>query len=88
MQISVNIIRIIFKTPNRNIKGFEEPFEGCTAHMVDFGTCELENLDKGKITTEEYFTDSYAEEVFESENVHTSNKRSCTILDSKYKNNI
>ena len=56
--------------------------------MVDLGTNEFKTLDKGKITTEEYFTYSYAEEVFESENVHTSNKRSCTILDSKYKNNI
>ena len=44
----------------------------------------LKVLDTGKIPSEEYFINAYLEEVFESENVYTSTKRSRIIL---YTNN-
>ena len=42
--------------------------------MVDLGTYIFKNLNTGEITSEEYFTNDYIEEVYESENVHTATK--------------
>ena len=39
--------------------------------MVDFGTWKFKALNVGKITPEEYFTNSYLEEVYELEHVRT-----------------
>ena len=53
--------------------------------MVDLGTYEYNNLNTGKITPEYIFTNSYTEEIHESEQVRTSTKRLRVILDAKYK---
>ena len=53
--------------------------------MVNLGTYSFKKINHNYITSEEYFTDAYVEEEFESENFRTSNKLSFTILDSKYK---
>ena len=52
--------------------------------MVDLGTYQFKNLELVEITHEEYFTNAYIEEVFESENMCTSTKLLCIILDAKY----
>ena len=38
-----------------------------TTPMFDLGMSEFKHLDTGKITPKEYFTNSYIEEVFESD---------------------
>ena len=48
------------------IKGDDRMFERGTAPMVNLGTYEFKNLDTGKITHKEYFTNAYVEKVFES----------------------
>ena len=67
------------------IEGGGGPFERCTALIVDLDTYEFKILNKDKIAPEEYFTNSYVEEILESENISTSNKWWHTILDSEYK---
>ena len=47
------------------IKGGDGTFENCTAPMVDLGNYEFKNLDTGKLSPEEYFTNSHVEELFE-----------------------
>ena len=42
--------------------------------MVDLGMYEFKDSETGKITPEESFMNSYAEEVYESENIYTSTK--------------
>ena len=42
--------------------------------MVDLGTYEFKYLNTGKITPEEFFTNDYVKEVYESEHVHTTKK--------------
>ena len=54
--------------------------------MVDLGTYVFKYLNTGEITPQELFMNSYAEEIFESEKVHTSNKLLCVILDAEYEN--
>ena len=53
--------------------------------MVDLGTYIFKDLNTGKITPEESFTNSYVEEVYESEHVCTATKRLCVILEDKYR---
>ena len=55
------------------------------APMVGLGTYEFKILNMGKITPEESFTNAYAEEIHESEQVCTSAKQLREILDAKYK---
>ena len=52
--------------------------------MVDLGTYVFKYLITGKITPEEWFTNAYAEEVYESEDVRTATKRLHIILDAKH----
>ena len=52
--------------------------------MVYLGTYIFSNLNTGKITPEESFTNAYVEELYESEHVHTYTKRLCVMLDAKY----
>ena len=52
--------------------------------MVDLGTYIFKDLNTGKITTEEQFTNSYVEEVYESDHVSTTTKLLHVILDAKY----
>ena len=59
-------------------------FKGSTSPMVDMGTYEFKDLNTEKITLKEYFTNSYAEEIYESDQFRTSNKRLNVILDAKY----
>ena len=77
-------LRLYSKLSDHVIKGGDETFERCTAPMVNMGTYKLGNLDIGKITPKEYFTNSYVEEVFESEKVPTSTKVFRIALDAKY----
>ena len=41
-------------------------FNRSTTPLVDLGTYIYKDLNKGKITPEEFFTNSYVEEIFES----------------------
>ena len=52
--------------------------------MIHLGTYESKDLNTGRITPEDYFMNSYLEEVFESEHVRTSTKQLLTILDASY----
>ena len=53
--------------------------------MVDLGTYEFKNLDTGKITLEDSFTNANVEEVYKSEHVCTATKRIRVISYAKYK---
>ena len=46
----------------------------CTELMVNLCTYDFKSLNKYDVTSEEYFTDAYVEEVFESEDFRTSNR--------------
>ena len=52
--------------------------------MVDPGADEFINLNTGKITPENIFTNAYTEEIHESGQVHTYTKQLRVILDDKY----
>ena len=52
--------------------------------MIDLGTYEFKDLNIGNITTKESFTNAYAEEIYELEQVFNSTKESNVILDDKY----
>ena len=52
--------------------------------MVDLGTYIFKELNTGIITSEEFFTNAYAEEVYKSKHVHTYTKLLRVILDAKY----
>ena len=54
--------------------------------MVDWGDYELKPLNTGNITPEESFMNAYAEEIHESEQVHTYTKWLHVHLDTKYEN--
>ena len=66
------------------IEADDGPFNRSTTPMVDFGTYIFKDLNTGKITPEETFTNSYIDEVYGSEHVHTAKKRLRLILDAKY----
>ena len=73
------------KRSDQVIKSYNGTFKGPPAPMVDLGTYEVKQLNKGKITPEELFTNAYAEEINELEQVLTSTKKLRAILDAKYK---
>ena len=52
--------------------------------MVDLDTYISKDLNTGKITPEEQFTNDYVEEIYESEHVCTATKILRVILDAKY----
>ena len=52
--------------------------------MVDLGAYEFKDLNTGKIIPEKLFTNYYAEEIHELEQVRTSTEKLCVILDAKY----
>ena len=54
------------------------------APMLDMGTHEFKDINTGNITPEELFTNTYAEEIHEYEQVRTYTKRLHVILYSKY----
>ena len=54
------------------------------APMVDTDTYEFKDKNTGKITPEAPFTNSYSEEIYESEHVRNSTKQLRVILDAKY----
>ena len=49
-------------------------FKVSTVSMVDWGDYELKPLNTGNITPKESFMNAYAEEIHESEQVHTYTK--------------
>ena len=51
--------------------------------MVNMGVYIFKDLNTEKITPEDFFTDAYVKELYESEHVHTYTKRLCVILDAK-----
>ena len=53
--------------------------------MVDLGTYEFIILNKGKITSEQFFINDNSEEINKSEEVGTSTKQLSVVLDAKYK---
>ena len=46
----------------------------------------IQDLNKGKITPEEYFINAYVNEVYNSQHVRTATKWLIVILDAKYEN--
>ena len=52
--------------------------------MDELGMYIFKDLNRGKITPEESFTNDYVEEVYESEHVGTATKRLRLILEAKY----
>ena len=52
--------------------------------MDDLGTYIFKDLNTGKITPEESFTNAYVKEVYESEHVQNSAKLLRVILYAKY----
>ena len=52
--------------------------------MVDLGRYKFKNLSTEKIKTEYSFTNTYVQEVYESEHVHTFTKTLRVIIDTKY----
>ena len=52
--------------------------------MVDVGTYAFKDLNKGKTSPEESFTNAYIKGVYESEKVHSDAKQLCIILYVKY----
>ena len=59
-------------------------FNESTTPMVDLGTYIFKDLNTGKITPGELFTNDYPKEVHESDNIRTATKRLRVILDAKY----
>ena len=53
--------------------------------MADLGTYIFKSLNTGKITHEDFFTNAYFKEVYDSEHVLTATKLLRVILDAKYK---
>ena len=60
-------LRLNLKLYQHFIESDDGPFNGSTAHMVDLGTYIFKYLNLGKITPEESFTNSYVEEVYETD---------------------
>ena len=60
------------------------PLKGLIISIVYLGVYAFKILNAGKITLEEYFTNDYIDEVYESESICTHTKLLCDILDSKY----
>ena len=52
--------------------------------MVDLGTYIFKDLNTGKSTPKESFTNAYVKEVYESEHLRSATKRLRVILDAKY----
>ena len=52
--------------------------------MVHLGTYIFKYLNTGKVTPEEPFTNSYVEEVYDSDQLRNAKKRLRIILDAKY----
>ena len=52
--------------------------------MVDLGVYVFKDLNTRRIKTANVFTNSYVEEVYDSEDVRTSTRRLRIILDAKY----
>ena len=78
-QLGLNI-----KFSEHVIKADDGPFYGSTTHMVDLSTYIFKDLNIGKITPEESFTNVYIEEVYGSEHVRTATKLLHVILYAKY----
>ena len=80
----MNIISIKSKLSYQVNREYYVTFKGSTAPMVDLGTYKFKDLNIGKITLEELFTNSYTEEIHESEHVKNDPKLLRLILDAKY----
>ena len=52
--------------------------------MVDLGMCIFKDLNTGKIRHEDFFTNDYVEELYESDHVRTDTKLLRVILYAKY----
>ena len=66
------------------IKADDLPLKRSTTPMVNLGAYIFKDLNIGKITPEELFTNAYVEEVYESEHVRIATKRLRVMLDAKY----
>ena len=58
--------------------------KGYTTPMDDLVTYEFKNLNTGKITPKELFTNTYIEELYDSEHFRITTKLLRVILDAKY----
>ena len=66
------------------IESYYVTFKASTETTVDLGTYEFKDLNRGKITPEESFINSYIEYIYELEQVWIATKRLCVILYAKY----
>ena len=55
-------------------------FKGSTITMVDLVKYLFKDLNIEKITSEEFFTNTYVKEVYDSEHVRTDKKITCSII--------
>ena len=62
------------KFSDQVIKADDGPFKGSTTPMVDLGKYEFKDSNTGEITPEEWFTNAYVEELYESEHLCTATK--------------
>ena len=77
-QLGLNI-----KLSEHVIKKGDGTLTGSLAPIVDLSMYEFRKLNEGKITPKESFMKSYAEEINELEQVHTSTKRLRTVFDAE-----
>ena len=52
--------------------------------MINLGTYIFKDLNRGKFTPKETFTNNYVQELYESEHACTATKQLCVILYAKY----
>ena len=71
------------KLSDHVIEADDGNFKGSTIPMVDLGMYEFKDWNIGKITPEDFFTNAYAEEVYEPEHVRTATKLLHVMLDAK-----
>ena len=72
------------KWSKHSIETYDGPLKGSTSLMYDLVSYDFKDLNTGKITLDEYFTNAYADELYESEQVHTSTKEIHKFLDAKF----
>ena len=79
-------LKLNIKFSDHVIESDDGTFKGLMAPIVDLGTYEFKALNIGKNTPKQQFTNSYAEEIHELEQVCTYTKILCVIFDCKQEN--
>ena len=77
-------LRLNLKWYDHFIEADDVPLKGSTSPTVRLGTYIFKYLNIGEIKPEEFFTNAYAEELYDPEHVCNATKRLRVILDAKY----